>query len=36
MPDIGHCAVLGGPSKLPEVVDLIARWLPAQIGLATH
>jgi esterase FrsA len=36
LPDIGHCAVLGGPSKLPEVVDLIARWLPAQIGLATH
>ena len=36
IPDIGHCAVLGGPSKLPEVVDLIARWLPAQIDLATH
>ena len=34
IPDIGHCAVLGGPSKLPEVVDLIARWLPAQIGLS--
>jgi hypothetical protein len=32
LPDIGHCAVLGGPSKLPEVVDLIARWLPVHIG----
>ena len=36
IPDIGHCAVLGGPSKLPEVIDLIARWLPAQIGLAAR
>jgi esterase FrsA len=35
LPDIGHCAVLGGPSKLPEVVDLIAHWLPGQIGSAT-
>jgi len=36
LPDIGHCAVLGGPSKLPEVVDLIVRWLPYQIGSSAH
>jgi esterase FrsA len=27
----GHCAF----SKLPEVISLIVRWLPAQIGLST-
>jgi esterase FrsA len=32
LPDIGHCAVLGGPSKLPAVIDLITRWLPQYIG----
>jgi pimeloyl-ACP methyl ester carboxylesterase len=32
LPDIGHCAVLGGPSKLPQVIDLITRWLPQYIG----
>ncbi len=31
--DIGHCAVLGGVSKLPEVIDLVTQWLPKQIGL---
>jgi esterase FrsA len=36
LPNIGHCAVLGGPSKLPEVVDLIARWLPEQIVSAAR
>jgi hypothetical protein len=30
--DAGHCAVLGGPSKLPEAMDLFVRWLPKQIG----
>jgi esterase FrsA len=33
LPDIGHCAVLGGVSKLPEVIDLVSQWLPQQIGL---
>jgi esterase FrsA len=33
LPDIGHCAVLGGVSKLPEVIDLVTQWLPKQIGL---
>jgi esterase FrsA len=28
----GHCAF----SKLPEVMSLIERWLPAQIELSTH
>jgi esterase FrsA len=28
----GHCAF----SKLPEVLALIMRWLPGQIGLSTH
>ena len=32
IPGIGHCAVLGGVSKLPEVVDLISQRLPKQIG----
>ncbi len=32
IPDIWHCAVLGGVSKLPEVVDSISQWLPKQIG----
>ena len=36
LPDIGHCGVLGGPSKLPEVVDLIVGWLPNQIGSSAH
>ena len=36
IPDIGHCAILGGPSKMPEVIDRIVAWLPAQIGLASH
>ena len=36
LPNIGHCAVLGGPSKLPEVVDLIVRWLPHHIGSSAH
>jgi hypothetical protein len=34
LPDIGHCAVLGGVSKLPEVIDLVTQWLPKQISLA--
>ena len=33
LPDIGHCAVLGGVSKLPEVIDLVTQWFPKQIGL---
>jgi esterase FrsA len=33
LPDIGHCAVLGGVSKLPEVIDIVTQWLPKQIGL---
>src|SRR6202167_6312317 len=33
LPDIGHCAVLGGVSKLPEVIDLVAQWLTKQIDL---
>jgi len=36
LPDIGRCAVLGGVSKLPEVIDLVAQWLPKQIGLASR
>jgi esterase FrsA len=36
IPDIGHCALLGGVSKLPEVVDLITQWLPKQIDLASR
>jgi esterase FrsA len=37
LPNTGHCAVLanpehGGVSKLTEVIDLIAHWLPEQIG----
>jgi esterase FrsA len=36
IPDIGHCGVLGGPSKMPEVIDMVVAWLPAQIGLASH
>lgn len=28
----GHCAF----SKLPEVLSLVMRWLPGQIGLPTH
>jgi esterase FrsA len=31
IPGTGHCAF----SKLPEVMALIVRWLPAQIGLST-
>jgi esterase FrsA len=34
IPDIGHCAVLGGPSKMSEVIDMAVAWLPAQIGSA--
>jgi esterase FrsA len=34
IPDIGHCGVLGGPSKMGEVIDRAIAWLPAQIGLA--
>jgi hypothetical protein len=36
IPDIGHCGVLGGPSKMPEVIDMVVTWLPAQIGLANR
>jgi esterase FrsA len=36
LPDIGHCAVLGGVSKLPEVIDLVTQWLPKQMGLASR
>jgi esterase FrsA len=36
LPDIGHCAVLGGVSKLPQVIDMVVAWLPAQIGLASR
>jgi esterase FrsA len=39
LPDVGHCAVLaakGGVSKLPEVLDLIVRWLPEQIVSAAR
>jgi esterase FrsA len=32
LPDAGHCAVLGGPSKMPELIDIIVGWLPKQIG----
>ena len=35
IPGIGHCAVLGGVSKLPEVIDLVSQWLPKQVGLAS-
>jgi esterase FrsA len=31
-----HCAVLsgnGGKSRLPDVIELIADWLPNKIGL---
>jgi hypothetical protein len=27
---------LGGPSKMPEVIDMVVAWLPAQIGLANR
>jgi esterase FrsA len=36
IPDIGHCGVLGGPSKMQEVIDMVVAWLPAQIGLASR
>jgi esterase FrsA len=36
IPDIGHCGVLGGPSKMGEVIDRAVAWLPAQIGLASR
>ena len=32
IPGTGHCAF----SKLPEVMSLVMRWLPAQIGLSIH
>ena len=32
IPDIGHCGVLGGPSKMGEVIDRAVAWLPKQIG----
>jgi esterase FrsA len=36
IPGIGHCGVLGGPSKMPEVLDLVVAWLPKQAGFAAH
>ncbi len=36
IPDIGHCAVLGGPSKMGEVIDMIVSWLPKQAGFGSH
>jgi hypothetical protein len=36
IPDIGHCGVLGGPSKMPEVMDMVVARLPAQISLASR
>jgi esterase FrsA len=36
IPGIGHCGVLGGPSKMPEVLDLVVAWLPKQAGVAAH
>jgi esterase FrsA len=36
--DSGHRTLcrLGGRSKMPEVIDRIVAWLPAQIGLASR
>jgi esterase FrsA len=36
IPDIGHCAVLGGPSKMGEVIDMVVSWLPKQAGFGPH
>jgi esterase FrsA len=36
IPDIGHCGVLGGPSKMGEVIDRAIAWLSAQTGFASR
>jgi hypothetical protein len=33
LPDIGHCAVLGGVSKLPEVIDWLRSGFRSRPGL---
>jgi esterase FrsA len=32
IPGIGHCGILGGPSKMPVVIDAVVNWLPRHVG----